>query len=791
MQVSLKWLGDYVDFEIDGAELARVLTESLTETDYLGAPGAGVTGVVAARVVTSEKHPDADALKVCVVDWGEGSSTVVCGAPNVRAGMTSVLALPDAKLAGGMKVSERRIRGRLSQGMLVSAAELGLEEASEGIIDLGDVDVGSDVRDLLGLDDEVIELDVQPNRPDCMGVLGVAREVAAALSADFRVPDFEVRESGSPAVEAAAAELADPEGCPRYIARLVTGLTFGPSPPWLARRLRGAGVRSLGNIVDVTNFVMLEYGHPIHAFDYARLPEKRIVVRKARRGETLTTLDGEERVLSDADLLICAGDSPVALAGIMGGGETEVTPATRDVLLECAWFDPVTIRRTARKLAMRTEASLRFERGIDASAMGDVAGRACALMAELAGGRVAPGAIDEGRKDRGEVTVGLREDRVRAMLTDELSRDDMVLYLDRLGFDVRPGGDGSLDVTVPPHRHDVETEADLIEEVARLHGYDRIEAIVPYHPLETTGDPARRMRSRVRDAMVGLGLHEVLTSSFVTPETAEAAGGDPVLVRNPVNKDTPYLRTSLLPGVFDVIRRNRNVGVRDVRIFEIGKVFGRSENGQHREDWRLSGAICGLRGRPVWDTAPDEIDYYDGKGVVWGLLEALEVDSPETSCYDCPFLSSDAGAGLGLSGRPVGAFGMVSRETRRLWGFDFPVFAFELDLDELAVRCDKEREFEPLPRYPKVRRDLAIVVPEDTEAGSVLRSIEDAGEDLLADVQVFDVYRGEQLGREKKSLAFALTYMSKDRTLTDNEVDDVNARIVDRLLREFGATLRE
>ena len=399
MRVSLSWLRENVEFDLDGRELAKRLSESLAETEFLGAAGAGVDGIVAARVVTLEPHPDADSLVVCVVDWGEGSSTVVCGAPNARAGMMAVLAPPGATIAAGRALSEQTIRGRRSHGMLVSAMELGLEEASDGIIELDpDTEPGADVRALLGLGDPIIDVDVQPNRPDCLGVLGVAREVAAIIGAEFRAPAVSLEETGGRADDMATVELDDPEACPRYIARVVTDLSIGPSPVWLQTRLRSVGQRSILNVVDITNFAMLEYGHPIHAFDYDRLEAKKIVVRRARAGETLVTLDGEERRLEPQHLLICDGERPVALAGIMGGGDTEVSPATRSTLLECAWFDPVVIRRGAADLGLRTDASMRFERGVDVARMDEVAARACSLMSRLAGGRVARGSVDVGSR---------------------------------------------------------------------------------------------------------------------------------------------------------------------------------------------------------------------------------------------------------------------------------------------------------------------------------------------------------------------------------------------------------
>ena len=427
MRVSLTWLRDYVEIGVSGAALSERLTETLTETVTVALPGSGVAGVVAARIVSVEPHPNADALSICTVDWGRGSSPVVCGAPNARAGMMGVLALPGATLAGGRVLRSETIRGSLSEGMLVSEAELGMSDDAAGLIELGaDVAPGSDALAVLGLDDEVLEVDVQPNRPDCLGMIGIAREVAAAMGGALRPPPFELSEAGEPAVGSVRVEIEDPLACRRYIARVVRGVSVGPSPAWMTTRLRNAGLRSINNVVDVTNFVMFEWGHPIHAFDLGRLSEGRIVVRRARKGETLTTLDGVTRKLEPSHLLICDGGRAIALAGGMGGAETEVSVATTDVLIECAWFDPVVVRREARSLGLRTDASQRFERGIDPDAMERVVDRAASLIAELAGGTVAPGRVDVGERPPEARRLALRVETLRMGVGAELpARDDL------------------------------------------------------------------------------------------------------------------------------------------------------------------------------------------------------------------------------------------------------------------------------------------------------------------------------------------------------------------------------
>ncbi len=795
MKVSLRWLRDYVDFDLSAADLARRLTEQLTETEVVESAGSDITGVVAAKVITVDRHPDADRLSVCVVDWGAGSSTVVCGAPNVKPGMMSALAVPGAVIAGGRKVEEVTLRGRRSHGMLVSARELGLEEHSDGILEFeAAVEVGTDVRGILGLDDEVIDVDVQPNRPDCLGIIGIAREVAAAVGSKLRIPEVDLTEVDPGAPELAAVEIEDVQDCPRYIARVISDVEIGPSPAWLRTRLESVGLRSISNVVDVTNFVMLEFGHPIHAFDYDTVREHRIVVRRATAGERLTTLDGVERELSPKHLLICDGRGPVAAAGVMGGGGTEVGDSTKNVLLECAWFDPVVVRRGAQDLGIRTDASQRFERGVDPLAMELVAARACALMNELAQGKVARGIVDAGSWKAPATTIELHMEKLESMLAPGPPKEKAAAELASLGFGVSDGPDDSLRVEVPSFRHDVRLEADLIEEVARVDGYDKIRPEVPFHSIAVTTDPARAARDAVREAVVGLGFHEILTSSFMERDAleklGESTGDEAIELANPMNKEMPLLRTSILPSLLDVVRRNANVGEGDIRIFEIGKVFRRAGEGAD-ERWMLAGALAGAAEPPAWDRQARPVDFYDGKGVLWALGEALSVDSLGTACYDGSALDGTAAARLLAGGRDVGAFGMLSPKVIEARDLPPSVFVFDIELDPLVGLLAATGTFADLPRYPKARRDVALVVDERTSAGNILGEIDSSEEPLLTGVDVFDVYRGKQVPGGKKSIGFTLTYMSRERTLTDAEVDEAQARIVARLVEKFGASLRE
>ncbi len=814
MKAGLKWLRDYVEIELSASELARRLTETLTETETTNLQDGGVSGVVAARVVTVDKHPDADKLSVCVVDWGEGSDTVVCGAPNVKVGMMCALALPGSTITGGRRISEATLRGRRSFGMLVSEVELGVGDDASGLIDLGPgIDPGADVMEFLGSSADIIDVDVQANRPDCMGMLGIAREVAAATERDLKRPSFDLAETDTDTAGMIDVTIEDDHDCPRYIARVISGVTVGESPAWLKERLDSVGVRSINNIVDITNFVMLEYGQPVHAFDYDKIHDHTVSIRRARSGEKLVTLDGENRTLDQSLLLICDAAGPIALAGIMGGQTSEVTETTSNVLLECAWFDRSVVRKGAQSLALHSDASQRFERGVDPLAMDEVAARACALMSDLAGGTVPRGSVSVGSGSHKPSDIRLSVDRVRRMLEPgergadagqaaldaggpALSAGVISKHLTAFGFrTVADPGDGdTLIVTIPSWRPDVTEPADLIEEVVRLSGYDQVEALVPFQSLTPVRDRAREARGHIRDIMVRMGLFEIITSSFMAEGAGVRAGVgasvEAVVLANPVNKEMPLLRTSLMPGVLDVVRRNANASQKAIRVFEIGKAF-RRDGTAVEERWVMAGALWGPAERPSWGSSGRAVDFYDAKGLVEALGRELKVDTLETSCYDSVILDEGASAGLSTGGRHVGYVGTVSRRSAESWGIPDGVIIFELDMEALSEQYGREGKYEDLPRYPASGRDLALVVDAGVAAGDILGEIRKRGGELLVDISIFDVYAGKQLPAGKKSVGIALKYRSHERTLTDGEVDRSHELIVKHLTEKFSATLRE
>ncbi len=806
MRISLAWLSEYVGGLPAPEVLARRLTAVGLEVEAVERTGQGLEGVVAARIVASEKHPDAEKLSVTRVDAGVGEQLqVVCGAKNWQVGDVVPLAKVGTSLPGGQKIERAKLRGVESFGMLCSAKELGLAEESAGLLLLDrKVAPGTPVAEALALEDALFEVNVTPNRPDCLSHVGIAREVAAILGTKARMPPARLRESGAPAAEAVKVRIEAPDRCARYAARVVEGVKIGPSPLWLARRLESCGVRSISNVVDATNFVLLELGHPLHAFDLEKVAGREIVVRAARAGEKLTTLDGKERDLSTEDLLIADRDRGSALAGVMGGGDSEISAGTTRVLLESAWFQPGGIRRTSRRHGLKTEASFRFERGADPGMVVPAVDRCAALIAELAGGTVRPGVVDAHPRKVRAPEVRLRWHRPAEILGMEVGRTEARRILSGLGFvEVRAGKEGAT-FRVPSWRADVTIEEDLVEEIVRTKGYDAIPETLPRYAAGTPAEPPEAQAiGRIRAALEAAGFSEAVNFSFVAerelaPFDHHVATGDGsgralgVALKNPISADLSVMRTTLVPSLLKNAAHNRRQRVEDVRLYEIASVYHPHPNPKERpssESVEIAGVLAGRRSPRGWAAGSDPVDFYDAKEAVGGILEALGIEArwkADSEPWMHPRNSAIVFASEGED--VVGVVGEL--HPRAAAAFDLPrgVLAFRLSLDALVRRMRLVPRHRPIPRLPAVLRDLAVVVDEAVAAASIEALVRE--EPLVEDVAPFDVYRGAPLPDGKKNLAFAIRYRAPDRTLTDAEADAAHARIVERLAQKLGASLR-
>jgi phenylalanyl-tRNA synthetase beta chain len=804
MKVSLNWLRDYVDIEIPADELARILTMTGLEVEEIEQAGQALDDIVVARLTDVEPHPESDRLSLCRVDTGKDPAQVVCGAPNLDVGSLYPFARPGARLPDGTVIKETRLRGEASKGMLLAEDELGLSEDHTGLMKLPpELEPGTSLPLALPLSDWILEIGITPNRPDCACILGVAREIAAVTGQRIRRPDMEVEESGPPIGNLTSVTLLDSEGCPRYVAGLVRDVALGASPFWMRHRLYLCGIRSISNIVDVTNYVMLEMGQPLHAFDYNRLRENRIVVRKAREGEKFTTLDGETRTLSSEILLICDGERPVAVAGIMGGLNSEIFANTKDVLVESAFFDPVTIRRGSKYLGLSTEASYRFERGADIEGATAALRRSISLISQLAGGEVAAGFIDNYPKAHMVPTVDLNVDKTNRLLGTNLSRREISTYLKALEMDVQETGDNDLSVRPPSFRVDVLRGIDLMEEVARLSGFENIPVTSPtVRSSEEVESPELILCERVRSIMTGLGFTEVITYAFISPESADILGaGDKddlrsfVRLLNPLTIDQSVMRTSLVPGLLGAVKTNIQHDEKDLKIFEWGKVFiWKGEDQLPLEKTFLAGVMTGRYNEKTWYDNERPVDFYDIKGAVEGLLRGLGL---KTALFqrgnDLPRYDANLSSNILCEGSPIGHVGQISK--RVMSGYDLgreEAYLFELDIKAVLENLMKDRGvFSPLAKYPAVYRDISLIVDRQTETGKILELIGQEGGVLVESVRVFDVYEGDKIDPLEKALAFTICYRSEHETLDGKRINQVHDSIVDRIRKETGGRLRE
>jgi len=802
VKISVKWLGEYVALPASVEELSRRLTAVGLEIEGVERPGEGLRGVVVAQIKESVQHPNADKLSVTKVDRGGAELLqVVCGAKNFKVGDKVPLATVGTKLPNGVEIKQAALRGVDSSGMLCSAKELGLSEDSAGLLILPpELKPGTPIAEALGMDDVVLEVNVTPNRPDALSHLGVAREVAVATGGTLRPPEPKLAESGAPASDKARVRIEDAGRCPRYAARVIENVKIGPSPQWLQDRLKACGVRPISNVVDVTNFVLLEYGQPLHAFDLDKVAGQEIVVRTARPGEKMKTLDGKERALSPEDLLICDRDRAQALAGVMGGEDSEVSAGTTRVLLESAHFQPSSVRRTAKRHGLHTEASHRFERGADLDAVVPAVDRAAALIAELAGGTVAPGRIDVYPQPQPPRRVTLRYERVERLLGVAIPEADCRRILGTLGFRAVEEGSGRTTFEVPRARVDVEREEDLLEELARVYGYDNIPARLPRSMAELRPEPvAAEAERRAHQALSGAGLSEVVNYSFVTPRTLEVLGGkeQPVALLNPLSVEQSVMRTSLLPGLLENLSRSVRHQVEKVAVYELGRAYFRDpEGGQGqkpaaREVPRLAGLVWGLRGGRSWTQKEARMDFFDAKGALEAVLQALHVEGVRFVAAEAPAYHPRACARVELAdGTVLGHVGEL--HPRVIKALDLPrdVFAFEVDTAPLYAAAQLVPAYEGLPRFPAVLRDLAVVVPLELRNEEVRRVILEVGGPLVEDALIFDVYTGKPIPEGRKNVAYAIRYRSPERTLTDAEVSEAHQRIISEVNQRLGGALR-
>jgi len=803
MRVSLKWLGELVDVRLPLPELVDLLDMTGTKVEAVHTVGEALEGVIVGRILTKERHPEAEKLWVTTVDvGGEEPLQIVCGAQNFEAGDLVPVAVVGATLPNGMTIKKAKLRGIVSMGMNCSAAELGLGSDQSGLLILPpDAPVGVPFATYRGMSDTVVELEVTPNRPDCLSMTGVAREVGAVTGLPARVPGSVPVESGRPAAEAVSVRIEDAALCPRYAVRLVRGVKIGPSPEWLAERVAAAGARPINNVVDVTNYVMFELGQPLHAFDAATLAgdggRSDIIVRVAEPGESLTTLDGQDRALAGDTLVIADPTGPVALAGVMGGAATEVTDATVDVLLESACFSSSSVGRTSRRLGLISEASARFERGVDANGCAAAIDRAAQLLAEVAGGEVAPGVVDEYPRPVEPLTVTLRIDRLNALLGTSLTCEVVSAILTRLGLTVAGDAD-TLSVTVPTFRPDLTREADLIEEVVRVHGMESVTSTLPAGRGRIGGYTVEQTRrERVGAALRGAGLNEAVTWAFADPDDIERTGWvfgpeeRPVRLLNPMAGDQAVLRFSALPGLVRAVTNNRRRGVADVHLYEIGSVWWTAPGRKlPKERAVVSGVLAGAWDRPGWNDQPPQLDLFDAKGVLESVVEELGIARFKVRATDLPWLQPGRSAEVLVGGDVVGWLGEVHPSVLEAYECPGPVAVFEVQLRPLLKAARDVRPFVDLPRLPGVKIDLAIVVEEAVTSERVEQAIRSAGGKLLDSLRLFDVYRGAGVAEGRKSLAFSLVYRDPERTLTVEEVDAAHEKVVRKVAGAVGGELR-
>lgn len=805
MKASLKWLKDYSDIKLAPKELARRLTMAGVEVKDIQTTGSTWNNVVVGEVTALNPHPNADRLRLATVNLGPQQVTVVCGAPNISLGQKVPFAFVGAQLIDGhtgkpILLKPAKIRGVLSEGMVCSEKELGISDSHEGIMVLPpEAPIGMPLRDYLG--DVIFDLDITPNRPDCLSIIGIAREIASLTEQALHLPEIHYEETETPIDSFVSVDIIEPSLCLRYCASLIIGIKIAPSPNWLQYRLSSYGMRPINNVVDVTNYVMLEYGQPLHAFDYHELEGKQIIVRRARNSETITTLDGIERVLSPDTLVIADKEKAVAIAGIMGGLDTEVADKTTSILLESANFNKAIIRQGCHCLNLQSEASIRFDKGLNPDLPLLPLKRATQLLLELAGGKAAKSIIDVYPGKSQPKGILLSAEEVKRLSGLEVPLAKILKVLKSLGFECQHANAASQILVVAPYwRSDISCSADLVEEVVRIIGYDQVPVTRLSSPLPQQESrlslrvQRSNLKQRLGNILTGCGFQEILTYSLTSLERLQKISPRLKLkvtslkVANPMTKEQEYLRTTLRPGLLTTLVHNQRVEEGSIRLFEIGKIFLPQGNELPQEKEMLCAALSGPEAELSWHGNKEQLNFFDAKGVVENLLNQLGLEATFGASDDESLLPGRA-ANIIIGADKVGIVGNLHPKVAQAFELPDAVYLIEMDIEKLLSKTIKVKQYQPIPRFPSITRDIALVIDKQVsyqQVEDVIRSFP-----LVKKVTLFDFYRGEQIPEGKKSFAIRIVYQSPEHTLTDEEVNRPHQRIVDRLHQELGATLRD
>lgn len=806
MFVSYRWLQEYVDIkDVTAQELADKITKSGIEVEGVEVLNKGVKGVVVGHVLECEKHPEADKLSKCLIDIGEEEPVqIICGAPNIAKGLKVPVAKVGAVLPGNFKIKKAKLRGEASHGMVCALQELGIDgklvakEYVDGIfIFPSDAEVGADALEILNLHDEVLELGLTPNRADCLNMLGVAYEVAAIYGREVKLPAIDLHETTEKTSDYISVSVEAKEENPLYIAKMVKNVKIGPSPMWMQTRLMAAGIRPISNVVDITNYILMEYGQPLHAFDYDKLGSKEIVVRLAKEGETIETLDDQERTLQSHHLVITNGTKALAVAGVMGGADSEVTNDTVNVLIESAYFAGQTVRITSKDLGLRSESSARFEKGIDPTRTFEAIQHAAALMAKYAGGEALEGVVEVDNLQVQERTVSVTAEKVNRVLGTNISASEMGTIFTNLKFPFTEV-EGTFHVNVPARRSDITISEDLVEEVGRLYGYDHIPVTLPEGTM-TRGKltSAQTKRRKVRRFLEGAGLYEAITYSLTSADKAkqymvEPNEKAPVNLALPMSEERSQLRLSLVPQLLEAVSYNVARKNDSVALYEVGSVFLPTEAGElPKEEQHLAGVMTGLALHHAWQGEKKVVDFFVVKGVLEGLFDVLGVANQITYApAKREGMHPGRTADIVLDGEVIGFIGQLHPEAEKQLDVK-NTFVFELSLAKVFGADAEETYYSAIPRFPSMTRDMAVVVTKETKAGEMKQVIAEAGGELLKDVTLFDLYEGEKMEEGKKSLAFSMNYFDAERTLTDEEVTEAHNRVLTAVEEKFGAELRK